>query len=333
VLVPPQSAPINTDASTWVTDTGASNHITNDLANLTFHDSYRGADKVVVGNVVDLPISHIGSSTFSHNSFTFKLGLPISHISSSTFSHNSSAFKLSNILCCPNVFTNLLSVHQFTRDNNCFFVFFHDFFYIKYLKTGKTLFLGPSNDGLYFMNIHYQISTAKSHPFAFLGARVAAQVWHSRLGHLALAIVSKLLSNKFLPTTGFCCLLFCHSCPLGKISKLSFQLSNSASNNPLNLIHSDVWSSPIASMRGFKYYVLFVDDYSRYSWIFPMHYKSEVFDIFVKFKTPVENMFSSKIKALQSNGGEEYTILFNNFLPLMASNIALHVYLIPNKMV
>ena len=198
---------------------------------------------------------------------------------------------------------------------------------------GKIFFCGPRKDGLNSMNIHRQISTTKSRLFAFLGAQFAVQLWHSRLGHPASAIASELLSNKFLPTTGFCCLLFCHSCPLGKISKLSFQLSNSASNNPLNLIHSDVWSSPIASMRGFKYYVLFVDDYSRYSWIFPMHYKSELFDIFVKFKTPVENMFSSKIKALQSNGGEEYTILFNNFLPLMASNIALHVYLIPNKMV
>ena len=56
--------PTNIDASTWVADIGASNHITNDLANLTVHDSYRGADKVVVGNGAGLPISHIGSSTF-----------------------------------------------------------------------------------------------------------------------------------------------------------------------------------------------------------------------------------------------------------------------------
>jgi len=56
--------PTNTDACTWVTDTGVSNNITSDLANLTVHDSYRGADKVVVGNGVGLPISHIGLSTF-----------------------------------------------------------------------------------------------------------------------------------------------------------------------------------------------------------------------------------------------------------------------------
>ena len=126
--------------------------------------------------------------------------------------------------------------------------FFNDFFYIKDLKMGKTFFRRPSNDGLYSMNIHHQIFTAKSCPFAFFGARVAAQVWHSRLGHPASPIVSKLLSNKCLPTTSSGSLLFCHSYPLGKSFKLPFQLSNSASNNLLDLIHSDVWSSPIASM-------------------------------------------------------------------------------------
>ena len=90
------------------------------------------------------------------------------------------------------------------------------------------------------MNIHHQISTAKSRPFAFVGARVAAQVWHSRLGHPASAIISKLLSNKCLPTTSSGSLSFYHSCPSGESSKLPFQLSNSASHNPLDIIHFDV---------------------------------------------------------------------------------------------
>ena len=68
-------------------------------------------------------------------------------------------------------------------------------------------------------------------------------------------------------------------------------------------------------MKGSKYYVLFVDDFSRYSWIFPMQLKHEVFDIFVKFKLHVENLFSSTIKAFQVDGGGEYTNnAFQNFL-------------------
>ncbi|KAM5580161.1 hypothetical protein ABKV19_009748 [Rosa sericea] len=63
------------------------------------------------------------------------------------------------------------------------------------------------------------------------------------------------------------------------------------------------------SIQGFKYYVLFVDDYSRYSWIFPMKNKSEVYSIFVHFHKQVENLLSTKIKMLQTDEGGEYTSL------------------------
>ena len=90
-------------------------------------------------------------------------------------------------------------------------------------------------------------------------------------------------------------------------TKLPFQLSDSTAKTPLALIHSDVCCSSMASIKG---YVLFVDDFSRYSWIFPVQFKHQVFDIFFKFKLLVENMFLSKIKAFQSDGGWEYTKRF-----------------------
>ena len=100
---------------------------------------------------------------------------------------------------------------------------------------------------------------------------------------------------------------FCNSCPLGKSTKLPFHLSDSISNSPLELIHSDVWTSPTVSIKGSKYYVFFVDDFSCYSWSFPMQFKHEVFAIFVKFKLHVENLFSSKIKTFQLDNGGEYS--------------------------
>ena len=78
------------------------------------------------------------------------------------------------------------------------------------------------------------------------------------------------------------------------------------STQPLELIHTDVWTSPILSISGCKYYVVFVDDYSRYTWIYPLYNKSDVFQSFVKFKLLVENQFSSIIKQLQSDGRGEY---------------------------
>ena len=54
-------------------------------------------------------------------------------------------------------------------------------------------------------------------------------------------------------------------------------------------------------------YVVFVDDYSHYTWIYSLCNKSDVFQSFVKFKLLVKNLFSSTIKQLQSYGGGEYT--------------------------
>ena len=85
-------------------------------------------------------------------------GLSISHIGSNRFPHGSSSFAMSNILHCPSIATNLLSVYQFTRDNNCYFIFFSNCFYVKDLKTGRTLYRGKSKHGLYLFHIHAQIS-------------------------------------------------------------------------------------------------------------------------------------------------------------------------------
>lgn len=58
-----------------------------------------------------------------------------------------------------------------------------------------------------------------------------------------------------------------------------------------------------------------MDDFSRFSWIYPLHTKSETYDVFLKFKLLVENQFSTTIKELQSDGGCEYTsLIFQSFL-------------------
>jgi transposase InsO family protein len=73
--------------------------------------------------------------------------------------------------------------------------------------------------------------------------------------------------------------------------------------------------SPVTSVSGCKYHVIFVDDYSRYTWLYPLRSKAEVYDCFVKFKTIAENQFSQNIKQLQTDGGGEYNSnYFHSFL-------------------
>ncbi|CAH9134641.1 unnamed protein product, partial [Cuscuta epithymum] len=78
------------------------------------------------------------------------------------------------------------------------------------------------------------------------------------------------------------------------------------STTPLYLIHSDVWQSHVLSPNGFKYYVIFIDDFSRFTWLYPMRHKSEVVRHFQIFKTMFENLLNSKIKIFQSDGGGEF---------------------------
>ena len=100
----------------------------------------------------------------------------------------------------------------------------------------------------------------------------------------------------------------CVSCQLGKQPALPFNSSESISTDIFDLIHSDVWgSSPISSIGGSRYFVVFVDDYSRYSWIFHMKHRSELLKVYSNFAKMVETQFSKRIKIFRSDNALEYT--------------------------
>ena len=90
----------------------------------------------------------------------------------------------------------------------------------------------------------------------------------------------------------------CISCQLGKQLALPFNSSESISTNIFDLIHSDVWGpSPVSSIGGSRYFVVFVDDYSRYSWIFHMKYCSDLLQVYSNFaKNGLKLKFSNVSK-------------------------------------
>ena len=97
-----------------------------------------------------------------------------------------------------------------------------------------------------------------------------SEVWKTRYAHLhyrALPSLRKIL-------IGFLGLQIdhdgvCKGCALGKIAKSSFPISESRSNETLDLVHSKLCGPmSIASLGGFCYYILFIDDYSRKTWIY-----------------------------------------------------------------
>ena len=104
-------------------------------------------------------------------------------------------------------------------------------------------------------------------------------------------------------TTGIC-----KGCVVGKNPKHKFdQGKESQASSILGLIHSDINNPmPITSMNGSRYVLTFIDDFSRYTWIFFIKKKLEVLEKFTKLKALIENASRQKIKILRYDNGRKY---------------------------
>lgn len=133
-------------------------------------------------------------------------------------------------------------------------------------------------------------------------------LWHKRMGHLNETSLKSLCNKQFISVTNWKrSMSVCSSCQMSKSCKLPFTSTNKISIFPIDKVHCDLWGpAPILSCQNFKYYVSFVDDHSRFTWIFPLKTKSDFLLCFVKFKKNVENQLERRIKILQTDGGGEF---------------------------
>ena len=100
----------------------------------------------------------------------------------------------------------------------------------------------------------------------------------------------------------------CKGCAQGKNTKNPFPNSKNKETGILDIVHSDVCRPMSAtSLSGYVYYVSFIDDYSRNTWIYFLKGKDEVFGKFKECKVLVENLSEKKIKTLRSDNGGEFT--------------------------
>lgn len=137
-------------------------------------------------------------------------------------------------------------------------------------------------------------------------------MWHKCLGHPNDVILSNLLKRGLLGNKDQCSYhnlhLDCSTCKLGKGKTLPFATHGSHANACFEIIHSDVWGiTPVPSHAQYKYFVSFIDDYSRFTWIYFLRTKAEVFNAFQKFLAYIETQFLTCIKVLRSDNGREYT--------------------------
>jgi transposase InsO family protein len=100
----------------------------------------------------------------------------------------------------------------------------------------------------------------------------------------------------------------CRGCALGKFTRASFPSSDTRSAGVLDLVRTNV-CGPMsrASLSGREYYLTFIDDYSRKTWIYFLKTNNEVFKRFQEFKALLENQTGKRIKVLRSDNEGEYS--------------------------
>ena len=99
----------------------------------------------------------------------------------------------------------------------------------------------------------------------------------------------------------------CESCIFGKQHRETFPTSSWYANRNLQLVHSDICGPLPTSLGGCIYFLLFIDDFSRMTWVYLLKKNSEAFQKFKTFHQLIENEIKEKIGTLRTDNGEEFT--------------------------
>ena len=104
--------------------------------------------------------------------------------------------------------------------------------------------------------------------------------------------------------------VFCENCTIAKHHQLPFQDFETVYTCSLELVFADIWGpSPYYSSNGSQYYLAFLDAYSRFTWLYLISSKSQVFSDFHHFKSFAEKQTGCILKSLQTDNAKEFIAL------------------------
>ncbi|GJV20865.1 retrovirus-related pol polyprotein from transposon TNT 1-94 [Tanacetum coccineum] len=139
----------------------------------------------------------------------------------------------------------------------------------------------------------------------YLDEESSSRLWYKRLGHISKDRMQRLIKERILHHLDFSDFNQCIECIKGKFVK-TIKKGSTRSKHLLEIIHTDICGPFINDIGGHKYFITFIDDYSRYTYVYLIKEKSESLDVFKVFKAEVENQLNRKIKIVRSDRGEEY---------------------------
>ncbi|KAH9711302.1 retrovirus-related pol polyprotein from transposon RE1 [Citrus sinensis] len=320
----------------WYLDSGATHHLTNDLNNLNISEPYEGNEKLIIGNGYGLTISRIGNTHLAvgNHKLLLKNLLFVPHITKNLLS-------ISKLTSDNSLIIEFCGNTCFLKDKKKRTVLLEGVamkgLYKLKLEPGNkihqvlfsTVNKESCSDDAPMSMVSHCSDDLQSCSSANTPAKIAQNcllthsspvsstsinILHRQLGHPSSTVMKHVLTDcKHLQFSNKTQLPdFCDACQYGKVHKLHFKTTATKTASPLELIHTDLWGpAPITSLNGYKYYISFIDDYSRYTWIYPLKTKSQALSVFIIFQTQVEKQFGTAIKSLQSDWGGE----FRSFVP------------------
>ena len=286
----------NFSSKDWYIDSGASCHFTTN-EDWVKNKGQSDLSEITVANNEKLTIKCVGD-------VELKTLVDSQHVD----------ITVKNVMCIPGLTTNLLSVSQMIKNGNA--VKFENKRCEIYNPKNELIATADLQDGIYKLNIPEELSVLAAPAVALAIGRT----WHRRLGHINTVYLNKMINGA---VEGMQCqgqtqfdLKNCITCCEGKQFRLPFKNVGKRASSLLEVIHTDL-CGPMQkqSLGGSKYFLTFVDDYSRMGFIYFLKSKSEVFQHFKNFKSMVENHKNGSIKYLRSdNGGEFCSKEFENYL-------------------
>ncbi|KAJ9563285.1 hypothetical protein OSB04_008445 [Centaurea solstitialis] len=149
-------------------------------------------------------------------------------------------------------------------------------------KTKQTLGVGR-RVGRVLEVVYIRIPLQSHSVVASVSQPSSLDLWHDRLGHLSSSRIKLLASSGSLghvTPSNISCLPY----KLGKHHALPFEINESKSSCSFDLIHSDVWGpTPHPSIGGARYFVIFIDDHTRFTWIYLMKHRPELPQLYITF--------------------------------------------------
>ena len=179
---------------------------------------------------------------------------------------------------------------------NCSISFFPDHCSIQDLSTKRIIGQGRESGGLYILE-------TKVSKFVACSRVVTPFDLHCRLGHPSLPLLKKLYPQFFSLSS-----LNCESCQYAKLHRVHLiPRVNKRAFAPFELVHSDVWGPcPVVSPTGFRYFVMFIDDYSQTTWLYLMKNRAELFSNFHVLCAEIHTQFHVSVQNLRSDNAKEY---------------------------